>query len=43
MSPPVPSTRVPIGFLIGIFAAATVVGVVIAYLGIHGSIGTGIP
>ncbi len=38
-----PDTRVPMGFLIGIFAVAIVVGVVVAYLGIHGQIGTGIP
>lgn len=36
-------TAVPRTFLIAVFAAAIVVGVVIAYLGITGQMGAGIP
>jgi hypothetical protein len=35
--------RVPLAFLVVVFGAAIVIGVVIALLGIHGSIGAGIP
>jgi hypothetical protein len=35
--------RVPMSFLVVIFVAAIVIGVVIAYFGMRGSIGAGIP
>ena len=39
----VPSARIPTPFLIGVFVVTAVIGAVIAYLGITGAIGTGIP
>jgi hypothetical protein len=41
-APPI-DTKVPPAFVIGLFAVAIIVGVAIAYLGITGQIGTGIP
>ena len=38
-----PSPTLPLSFVIVVFAAAIVIGAVIAYLGITGQIGAGIP
>ncbi len=43
MSSPPADSKVPPAFVIVLFAAAIVVGVVVAYLGITGAIGAGIP
>jgi hypothetical protein len=43
MSAPPAETPVPFSFLAAIFAAAIVVGAAIAYLGITGHLGAGIP
>jgi hypothetical protein len=43
MDHPTPDTAVPPLFLIAVFGVAIVVGAVIAYLGITGHIGAGIP
>ncbi len=40
--PPV-STQVPMRFIVVVFAVAIVVGVAVAYFGIHGQIGGSIP
>lgn len=38
-----PSTKIPLGFLIGVFAVGIFLAVAISVLGIYGYIGTGIP
>ncbi|MGD0250096.1 MAG: hypothetical protein ABSB97_04325 [Thermoplasmata archaeon] len=43
MESPPADTAVPRSFAVAMFVAAIVVGAVIAYLGITGRIGTGIP
>ena len=43
MEPRPSEARVPVAFLIAVFAAAIVVGGLIAYLGISGAIGGAIP